>query len=328
MKEIDTCDHHHTIESGGFITCIRCGTCLSQVISDQTPRIFLDKAARVQNSTIPVLDRRQSTLIKIGSSITKLKEFDSTEWLRKIKHNYYYANDCKDTAHKRVFDLVASNLVMGDDKKEMAWILLKHVAKTNGIRGHCLQAMIKACIYVACEIQNSPIFIGELVKKTHDMRKVYICLRTLSSALVTTRYKRKRASLKDLIWRIGNIFGIETPTIIKSVTLARLAISRGFVPLGKKPAMVAGCFLYIASMMDGARLEQSRVSKVVQATEITLRERIKEVLAVLPQQYELAFTDLKTGKRSQQVDGRSQNPKYPGLTTYKQPGEIGQGIMI
>lgn len=291
MDDLDGRCNHHVIEVGGYNTCTRCGTCFSQVIVNQTPRIFLDRASRIQNNTLPMLDKRQSTIIKIN-------DFENArqvgEWMRKIKHNYYYANDCKDSAHKSAFDLISSTIKLKPDVKDMTWILLKIMAKSNAIRGHCLHAMIKACVYVASEIQpKSTIFIGELVTTNKEMRKVYVCLRTVNAVLLDTKYERKRVSLRDLIWRIGNLLDVETRLILRSIALAKEAIVHGFLPLGKKPAMIAGCFLYIVSIIEGVKLEQSKVSKIVQATEITLRERIKEVLSVLPLRYLSEFNAAK-----------------------------------
>jgi len=273
------CSKQILVENRGHIVCSSCGMVFQQSIVNQFPRIYADHLNRLQNKAL-LNDKCQRTIINIH----EVDKNDIAEWARKAKHNYWYANDCKSINHKQRFSQSCSNLQhvginLSLDVKGTAWSLLEKVSRSNYIRGHNLEAMIKACIYVASQIQHQYLLLNDLATDPGDLRRIFVCMRAVN--MIKGSLRMERVGIPELINQLGNRLGVKMVIKQKAINLYNLAVSKGLITQGKKTSIMAGSFLYISAMNEGERIEQKKISQLTKATEITLREDVKNITELI-----------------------------------------------
>ena len=175
-------------------------------------------------------------------------------------------------------DRLTSGLGLPRTVRETAAMIYRKAALKNLIRGRSIEGIAAASLYAACRQCHVPRTLDEMSKIAHIKRKeIGKNYRFISKEL---KLKLLPTVPQDYISRfcselkLGNEVQNKTLEILKHVTEKSLNIGRG-------PTGSAAAALYIASVLCGQRRTQREVADVAGVTEVTVRNRYKEILEKL-----------------------------------------------
>jgi len=171
-------------------------------------------------------------------------------------------------------DRMSSSLSLPRNVRETAAVIYRKAVRKNLIRGRSIEGVTAAVLYAACRQCNVPRTLEEVstiteMKKKEIGRNYRNISRKLELKLLPTTphdYISRFCSRLDL----SNDVQIKTIEILKKASQKELTSGRG-------PTGLAAASLYIASVLCGERRTQREVAEVAGVTEVTIRNRYKEL---------------------------------------------------
>ncbi len=156
--------------------------------------------------------------------------------------------------------------------------IYKKALETGLVRGRSIESVMAAAVYAACREKKIPRTLDEIARYTRAGRKdVARCYRLL---VRETKVKVPLPSPIDFAPRIGEILKLNAQTIKKAIEILKQAQEMGLTA-GKDPAGLAAAAIYIAALLSGEVRTQKEVARAAQVTEVTVRNRYKELVKKL-----------------------------------------------
>ena len=270
------------------ISCNRCGLVLDENMIDQGPewRAFdheqRDKRTRVgAPSTYAISDKGLTTAIDWKNKDAKgrsIPEQNRAQLYRLRKWNQRIrVSRCgeRNLAHALgELDREANRLDLPRSIREDASVIYRRAAKNNLIRGRSIEGVVATSLYIACRICNLPRTLSEIAEVSNVSKKqIAKNYRFLSREL---DIKLKPTSPADYISRFASQLGLSGETQSKAIEIIRTANEKGLTS-GKGPTGIAAAALYISSVLLGERKTQKDIALVSGVTEVTIRNRYKEL---------------------------------------------------
>ena len=293
IEEIDQCpecgsNHLSKDYSRAELVCRNCGLVLDEDIIDHGPewRAFdsdqREKRARVgAPMTYTIHDKGLSTMIgwknrdSYGKSIptrNKAQLYRLRKWQRRIR--------ISDATERSIafalseLDRMASKMGLPRTVRETAAMVYRKAAKRNLVRGRSIEGVATASLYAACRQCHVPRTLDEISSVAHISRKeIGRTYRYVSREL---RLKLLPTSPEDYISRFCSELKLSGDVRAKTVEILREAAHRELTS-GRGPTGMAAASLYIASVLCGERRTQHEVADVAGVTEVTIRNRYKEI---------------------------------------------------
>jgi len=276
----------------GETICSNCGVVLSFRHIDQGPewRAFsnedLNKRSRVGSpSTFTVHDKGLSTVIDrynkdaFGQQLTpnrKAQLYRLRKW--QIRTRVHSSLDRNLTVAMSELDRLSSQLGIPWDIKETAAILYRRAVEKKLIRGRSIEAMITASVYAACRKRKLPYSLEDMAQYSRvDRKEVGRCYRLMLRQLEIII---PVVSPIDFIPRFSTALILSEGTQQKAAKIITRAREKG-ITVGKDPSGLAAAALYIAAILAGERRTQCNIAQVARVTEVTVRNRYKEMLTEL-----------------------------------------------
>ncbi|MEM2932628.1 MAG: transcription initiation factor IIB [Candidatus Pacearchaeota archaeon] len=173
---------------------------------------------------------------------------------------------------------IASYLNLPNLIRDEAARVYNMVLQKGFIRGRNMESVIAACIYGACRTYGIPRTLDEITEATNVERKEIG--RTYRFIIRKLGVKIKPSDPKDYITRFASILTLSPKTQQDAIKLLkRKEISE--LMSGRGPAGIAAAALYVASLLNDERRTQREVADVAGVTEVTIRNRYKELLGKL-----------------------------------------------
>ena len=146
------------------------------------------------------------------------------------------------------------------------------------VRGRSTESIISALLYVTCREEGAPRTLDEISKASgidkKDIGKTYRYIaRKLSIRILP-------AKAQDYVPRFGSLLTLSERVQVKAVEVLNKA-SKYDVTSGKGPIGVAAAALYIAAVLQGEKKTQREVADIIGVTEVTIRNRYKEMIDAL-----------------------------------------------
>ncbi|MHA1652208.1 MAG: transcription initiation factor IIB [Candidatus Helarchaeota archaeon] len=162
--------------------------------------------------------------------------------------------------------------------QEQAAILYRKVFKLKLLRGRSINSFVAACVYLSCRLTGIPRTLKELCKYSKSRPKtirhsIHIIVRELN-------LKIKALNPTELISSFINKLKLHSDTERRALEIIQLGKEANII-LGKDPKGVAAAAIYIACIENGERRSQNTISTATGITEVTLRNRYKELLEIL-----------------------------------------------
>ncbi len=276
------------------IVCMDCGFVVESKIADRGPewRAF-DHEQRAKRTrvgaplTYTVHDKGLSTMIDTRDKdiygkrlppAQKAQIYRLRKWQRRIR-----VADA--TERNLAFALaeiskIGNNLALPKNILETASVIYRKAVKEHIVRGRSIQGVTAGAIYVACRQCKLPRTLEEIAKASGvDKKQVGRNYRSLVKELdyfipppESNPYITKLCDQLDT-------HGEVEATAYKIVKAARE--TKPNLISGRGPMGVAAASCYIASVLTGGKKTQRELAEAAQVTEVTIRNRYKDLLRYL-----------------------------------------------
>ena len=172
-------------------------------------------------------------------------------------------------------DRLCSQLSIAKVHKETAALIYRRTIDKKLIRGRSIEAMIGGAIYAACRIAKIPRTLDEFAKNSRiQRRELGRCYRLILREL---KIKIPTATPTRFISRFANDLHVSTRSQLGAIRILKEATRRGLTS-GKDPCGLAAASIYVAAFKNGERKTQKEIARVANITEVTVRNRYKELI--------------------------------------------------
>ena len=278
--------------SRGERTCSVCGLVASDRTADRGPewRAFTaeEKNARARvgaPATLTIADKGISTMIdwrnkdasgRALTSTTRAAMYRMRKW--HIRSRIHSSQDRNLSIAMSEMQRLSSQLGIPHDVRETAALIYRKALITKIVRGRSIESVVAATIYLACRIHRIPRSLDEIVSETNaNRKKVGFAVRLVVSRV---NIKVPLPSAKDLIPRLSADLMLKGRTVLRATEIINQA-KASYVTIGKAPGGIAGAALYIAGIIEDDRRTQREIAHASRVTEVTIRNRYKELVRVL-----------------------------------------------
>jgi len=288
------CGSHNIIRDPkrGELVCADCGLVINEHMIDQGPewRAFTseekDSRSRVGSPiTLTVHDKGLSTVIDwrdrdaYGKKLTPNKRaqiYRLRKW--QIRSRVYSSIDRNLAVAMAELDRLSSQLGIPRNVQEDAAMIYRKTIEQRLIRGRSIEAMIAAAVYAACRIRKVPRTLIEIASQSRVNRKeLGRCYRLILRKL---NLQIPIANPIDFIPRFGAELKLSGKTLKKAVEILQKA-KKARITAGKDPTGLAAAAIYIAGLITGERKTQREIAEIARVTEVTVRNRYKELVRKL-----------------------------------------------
>jgi transcription initiation factor TFIIB len=157
---------------------------------------------------------------------------------------------------------------------ETSSIIYRQALQKKVIRGRTIQSLVVASIYMACRQCGVIRTLEDLATAANITKKE--AARNYRFLLKTLKQNVPQVNPSRYISKIVNKLNLSGETEQIAVKILVTASDHRFTN-GRSPGGIAAACIYISCQLTGERLTQTRIAKVAQVTEVTIRNRYKEL---------------------------------------------------
>lgn len=271
------------------VVCMECGYVVDMKIADQGPewRAF-DNEQRNKRSrvgapvTFTIHDKGLSTIIdwhdkdafgKRFNAGQKAQMYRLRKWQRRIRvsdaieRNLAYALS--------EITKIASSLSLPKSILETSSVIYRKAVKEKLIRGRSIQAISAAAVYIACRQCGLPRTLDEIssaanISKREVGRSYRFLVKELDLSIPPLKASYYISKFSNQLAMQGKVEEIANK-ILSVATELRLTS-------GKGPTGIAAAASYVASVLVGEKRTQREIAEIAKVTEVTIRNRYKELI--------------------------------------------------
>lgn len=291
-----TYDEHH-----GEIICNDCGLVIEEKMVDTGQDLSgqFDKAEKKGRGGAPLsiqkFDKGLTTNVGEISDIYKLEAGQTRKFLRLKKWQERVSTSIERNLRLAMAELrrVASFLNLPNVVRDEAARIYNFVLQRGLVRGRSMESVIASCIYASCRSYSIPRTLDEIANASDVERKEIG--RTYRFIMRKMGIKVKPSSPKDYISRFASILHLSPKTqnnalkILKKANISELTSGRG-------PAGIAAAALYVSALLNDEKKTQREVADVAGITEVTIRNRYKELIEKLGIEDKLKIKEVEDKK--------------------------------
>ncbi|MFX1492053.1 MAG: transcription initiation factor IIB family protein [Promethearchaeota archaeon] len=159
--------------------------------------------------------------------------------------------------------------------KESVAVLYRRILKQNLIRGRTIEGIVSAVLYIVCRKFRIPITLKEIANISRlDAKTLGRCYRFIMNIF---EINIPVVSPKDFVPRFAE--DLDLPIRVERCAIRILdAAHKKLIISGKAPSGLAAASIYLASIIEGHRSTQREIADVANVTEVTIRNRYKELV--------------------------------------------------
>ena len=275
----------------GERVCSQCGIVISDVVVDRGPEwrahTLAEKAVKSRTggpTSYTHYDKGLYTSFRTNRDIhgrsldprtrrrmRRLKRYDSRAKLdesgmRNLSRAMNELNRLADTLH------------LPNSVREKAAIIYRRALEEDLIKGRTIAGFVAASLYAACRQSRIPRSLqegSEASTRDHkDVSRTYRFLLRELDLKMPIDYPMK------FVPRIASQMDVSRKTDRLTVEILQVAREKK-VLIGKDPRGIAAAALYIACKMNDERCTQKDIAKAAETTEVTLRNRLRDLEKVV-----------------------------------------------
>jgi transcription initiation factor TFIIB len=272
----------------GELICNDCGLVIEEDFIDHGPewRAFdseqREKRARAgAPMTYTIHDKGLSTMISwknrdsYGKSIptrNRAQIYRLRKWQSRVRISD--ATERSLAVALSLLDRMASSMSLSRTLRETAAMIYRKAALKKLVRGRSIEGVAAAALYAACRQCHVPRTLDEISNVAHIPRKeIGRIYRYISREL---GLKLLPISPEDYVSRFCSELKLSIDVQAKTLEILQEAAHKELAS-GRGPTGLAAASLYIASVLCGERRTQREVSDIAGVTEVTIRNRYKEI---------------------------------------------------
>ena len=176
-------------------------------------------------------------------------------------------------------DILKDKLALPDALVEKAAYMYRK-AKNNGLtRGRTISGLVAACVYAACREMNTPRTLKDIAAAANishkHLAKIYRVL------LIELDVKVPLIDQTKCIAKVANKANLSEKTKRQAIRTMDEVTERQIISAGKNPMGFAATILYLSCLKTGENKTQVDIAQAAGVTEVTLRNRYKELKSKL-----------------------------------------------
>lgn len=275
-----------------IVICEECGRILEEEIKDRGPewRAF-DQEQKDERSrsgspmTYTIHDKGLSTKIdwknrdSRGKSLSPEKRsqmYRLRKWQRRIRVSDATERNLAFALSE--MDRMSSQLGLPRNVREVSAMIYRDAVKNHLIRGRSIEGVASAALYAGCRQTQMPRTLEEIAEVSRvDKKEISRSYRFITRELDIHLSPIDPA---NYVARFGSELDVSGEVRTKSIELIKKAQEKKLTS-GRGPTGIAAAALYIAAVMEGERKTQREVAEVAHVTEVTVRNRYKELVEKL-----------------------------------------------
>jgi transcription initiation factor TFIIB len=275
----------------GEIACSKCGLVLQEEILDQKPewRAFTPKETRSKARTGPPaslrkFDKGLTTTFKpykdaYGRSLPireRLKMMRLRKWNIRARVHSSAARNLSQAMNE--ITRLSDKLHIPTSVEENTALIYRKALDEGLIRGRSIKSIAAAALYAACRLTRTPRSLKEIAEaSTRQRKEISRCYRLLQREL---EIKMPMDDPAKYISKIASHVRLSQKTQNTAIKLLEKAKDKKGI-VGKGPTGMAAAALYIAAIMNDQKLTQRELAKAANVTDVTVRNRYKELDKIL-----------------------------------------------
>ncbi len=288
------CGSRKIIQDGGLgeTFCGRCGLVLSEPTINTGPewRAYNPKETEKRTRvglplSLSIHDKGLSTMIGMIGRDARGKKIPRDIKTKMIRLKKWNKRSIRESSDNRNLSQAMSELQKISDKlhvpsivQERAALIYRKALKTGLIRGRSISSMVLASLYAACRLTQTPRTLREIAHHSHlNKKEISRCYRLLLKEL-NLRMPVPKAKLR--VPKIASAVELSENTQRKAIEILDKA-EKIKLTSGKDPMGMAAAALYLACLMNGERRTQKTIALAAGVTEVTIRNRYKDMKLVL-----------------------------------------------
>jgi transcription initiation factor TFIIB len=287
-------------ESGDNI-CNKCGMIMSDKIEDMINRpegykmysasgimITNDRCQRIGAPTSLALhDMGLSTIIGKTNRDARGKRIDAAmhstmQRLRRWDSRTHIRTTSSDRSLIQAFTeltMLKDKLGLPDAVVEKSAYMYRK-AKSNGLtRGRTISGLVAACVYATCREMNTPRTLKDIAAAASishkHLAKMYRLL------LMKLDIKVPLADQTKCIAKVANKANLTEKTKRHAIRMMMDEVTKKQISAGKNPMGFAATILYISCLKTGENKTQTDIAAAAGVTDVTIRNRYKELKSKL-----------------------------------------------
>lgn len=203
----------------------------------------------------------------------RAKMYRVRKWHRRIRISD--ASERNLASALRELDRISSKMGLPRSIREVSALIYRKAVEKNLIRGRSIETVIAAAIYAGCRKCDVPRTLSEISDVAHaDEKQIGRAYRFLSRELIL---KLKPTKPENYLKRFCNKLKLNSDVVSSGENVISQAGDMGLIS-GKGPTGLAAAAIYIASILEGVPKTQRDIAEVAGVTEVTIRNRYKEMV--------------------------------------------------
>jgi len=277
----------------GEIICQDCGFVLDDKVVDfgQEWREFDSEQGESKRrtgapSTYTQYDQGLGTEVGRKADLYSLSNKSKNKFFRLRKWQYRISTAIERNLKLALAELkrVSSYLKLPKSVEEESARIYTMAVQRGLVRGRSMESVVAGALYAACRRHEVPRTLDELseasgIEKKEVGRTYRFITRELQISILPS-------NPIDYIPRFSSSLKLSPKTQSKAVEIIEMAQNRELTS-GRGPTGIAAAGLYVAALINGEKRTQREVADVAGVTEVTIRNRYKELLDKLDLEEEL-----------------------------------------
>ncbi|MGC9079421.1 MAG: transcription initiation factor IIB [Nanopusillaceae archaeon] len=271
-------------EKTAELICTKCGYVIEQVP-------YLGKEYRTIDSDDIEKRSRTGSAIKFSNMASSLStEIGKTEagntvedtlLIRKLKKWQQRSTSSYERNLKlaqQELKRISSFLQLPKQVEETALRLYLEAVEKGLIRGRSIENVVAACVYIACRMHDVARTIDEITNAANIHKKELG--RTYKHLVQALGLKISPIDVVEYVHRFSSLLNLPPEVVATAVEIVEKA-KQADITAGRGPAGVAAAAIYLACVKHGIQKTQKDIAEVAGITEVTIRNRYKEMLEKL-----------------------------------------------
>jgi len=268
----------------GEVICKDCGLVIEEKMVDfgqEWSEFDSDQADKKRRTGAPMsytkYDRGLGTNVGQKGDIFKLSGKGRNKFFRLRKWQYRISTAIERNLKLALAELkrVASYLKLPKAVEEESARIYTMAVQRGLVRGRSMESVVAGALYAACRRHEVPRTLDELSEASGiDKKEIGRTYRFVTRELVI---RILPSNPIEYIPRFASALKLSAETQSKAVEILAMA-EKAELTSGRGPTGIAAASLYVAALINAEKRTQREVADIAGVTEVTIRNRYKELL--------------------------------------------------
>ncbi len=264
----------------GELVCMDCGSVIDERLIDQRyeKRIFTEedwRNIRIGPKLSNPLDKLSSTEIGMPGDIKDPSALRKFMRLRMCQRQVVTRDKGLQRARMEI-ERLCRVLGLPQVVKEEASMLYKKASESGLVKGRSVEGMATACLLAICKLRRMGVSLNDLEKMAKVKRRdISRCYRVLREGGLVKRNAITGAEC--FLPKLRSELGLSMDAYKIASEIVQKARER-HLGIGTLPEGIAAAAIYIASILTDEKRTQRSVARAAGVTEVTLRNRYREIV--------------------------------------------------